>query len=126
MFMSTSSDIIFRFNTARERYAPIVGPPTDDDMVRLFEAILTILYSISLGANSGYSSGLILTYTTYKLSLGTTVSFDPMLGAFKLYDPSIEDDATNGLLKIWNGNRPPGLPPSRSSEPENEMPVLHP
>ena len=25
------------------------------------------------------------------------VSFDPMIGAFKLYDPSIEDNATNGL-----------------------------
>ena len=51
--MSNYLDIISLFNTAQESYAPIVGPPTDNDMVRLCEAILTILYSISLDANAG-------------------------------------------------------------------------
>ena len=64
--MLTSSDIISLFNTAQESYAPIVGPTTDGDMVRLGEAILTILYSISLGANVGGPSGLILTAVAYK------------------------------------------------------------
>ena len=51
--MLTSLDIISLFNTAWESCAPIFGPPTDDDIVRLRDAILAILYSISLGANSG-------------------------------------------------------------------------
>ena len=51
--MSTSSDIISLLNTAWERYTPIVGPLIDDNIVRLCEAILTILYSISLGAYAG-------------------------------------------------------------------------
>ena len=51
--MSTSSEIISLFNTARESYASIVGPPTYDNMVRLREAILAIIYSISLGADTG-------------------------------------------------------------------------
>ena len=51
-------------------------------MVRLREAILTILYSISLGADAGFLSGLILTDAAYKRSLDTTVSFEPMIGAF--------------------------------------------
>ena len=51
--MSTSSDIIYLFNTAQESYAPIVIPPTDNDMVRLCKAILTIFYSIPLGADTG-------------------------------------------------------------------------
>ena len=59
--MLTSSDIISLFNTARESYAPIVGPQIDDNMVRLCQAILTILYYISLVFNADYLSGLILT-----------------------------------------------------------------
>ena len=51
--MSNSSDIISLFNTAQESYAPIFVPPTDYKMVRLREAILIILYSISLGADAG-------------------------------------------------------------------------
>ena len=58
-------------------------------MVRLCEAILAILYSVSLGANALCPSGLILTNVAYKRSLVTTVSFDPMIGAFKSYDLSI-------------------------------------
>ena len=60
--MSTSSDTIYLFNIDQESYSPIVGPLTDGDMVRLREAILTILYSISLGADAGCPSGLILTH----------------------------------------------------------------
>ena len=41
--MLTSSDIIYLFNTAQESYAPTVGPPTDNNMVRFHEAILSIL-----------------------------------------------------------------------------------
>ena len=67
--MSTSYEIISLFNTAWERYSPIIGPTTDDDMVRLCEAILTILYSISLGADAGFPSGLILTDAAYKRTL---------------------------------------------------------
>ena len=74
--MSTSSDIISLFNTAQESYSPIIGPPTDDYMVRLCEAILTILYSISFGADAGCPLGLILTNAAYKHLLGTTVSFN--------------------------------------------------
>ena len=51
--MSTSSDIISLFNTAWEIYAPIVGPPTDNNMVHLRDAIINILHSISLGAEAG-------------------------------------------------------------------------
>ena len=68
-------------------------------MVRLCEAILTILYSISLGTNTGCPLGLILINTACKFSLGTTVGFDFMIGAYKLYDPSIEDDVSDGLRK---------------------------
>ena len=68
-------------------------------MVRLREAILTILFSISLGANAGCPSGLILANAAYKHSIGTTVSFDPMIGAFKSYDPRIKDDATDRLRR---------------------------
>ena len=104
--MSTSSDINSLFNKARESYAPIVGPPTYDNMVRLQEAILTILYSISLGANAGCLSGLILTDAAYNRFLGTTVRFNPMIDTFKSYDPSIKDDATNELRQNmeleWN------------------------
>ena len=50
--ISTSSNIISLFNTNQEMYAPIIGPPTDNDMVCLCEAILTMLYSISLGSNT--------------------------------------------------------------------------
>ena len=74
--MSTSLDIISLFNTDQESYAPIVGPPTDNDMVRICKAIITILYYISLGANAGCSSGLIITDAAYKRSLGTTVGFN--------------------------------------------------
>ena len=68
-------------------------------MVHLREAIFTILYSISLGANADCPSGLILTDASYKLLLYTTVIFDLIIGAFKSYSPSIEDDATIGLRK---------------------------
>ena len=95
--MSTSSDIISLFNTAWKIYAPIVGPPTDDNMVRLRESILIILYSISLGADAGCMFGLILANAAYNHLLGTTVSFDPMIGTFKSYDPSIKNDATDRL-----------------------------
>ena len=97
--MLTSSEIISLFNTAQESYAPIVGPPTDDDMVRLREAILTILYSLSLGADAGCPLGLILTNSSNKRSLRVTVAFNCMIGSYKLYDPSIEDDATDGIRK---------------------------
>ena len=66
-------------------------------MVRLWEVIFTILYSISLGADAGCPSGLILTDAAYKCSLGTTVSFKPMIGTFKSYNPRIKYDATDGL-----------------------------
>ena len=78
-------------------YAPIVDPPTDDNIVRLRKAIITILYSISLGANSGCPSELILSDAAYKCLLGRTINFNPMIGAFKSYDPNIEDDATDGI-----------------------------
>ena len=97
--MSTSSDIISLFNTNQESYSPIVSPPTDNDMVRLCEAILTILFCISLGANVGCLMGIILTDVAYKRLLGTTVGFDCIIGAYKSYDPSIKDDATDGLRK---------------------------
>ena len=95
--MLTSSDIISLFNTSQESYAAIVGPLTDYNIVRLCEAIRTIFYSISLGADGGCPSVLILADAAYKCSLGTTVSFNPMIGASKLYNPSIEDDATNKI-----------------------------
>ena len=97
--MATSSDIISLFNKARESYTPISGPTTDENMVNFREAILTILYSIYRGADAGCLSGLIFTDVEYKGSLVTTASFDPMIGAFKLYDPSIKYDATDGLRK---------------------------
>ena len=68
-------------------------------MVRLRKVILAILYSVSPGADSGCPSGLILTDASYKLLLYTTVIFDLIIGAFKSYSPSIEDDATIGLRK---------------------------
>ena len=97
--MLTSLDIISLFKTAWESYSPIVGPPTDDNMVRLREAILTILYSISLGADAGCPSRLILSDAAYKRSLATNVGFDRMSGAFKSYDPEIANDATDGVRK---------------------------
>ena len=66
-------------------------------MVRLREAILTILYSISLGADAGCPSGLILFEAEYKRLLATDVVFDRMSGAYKSYDPDIANDATDGL-----------------------------
>ena len=75
-FISTSSDIISLFNTDQESYSPIVGPSTNSNMVCLREAVLTILYSISLGANSGCPSELIITDAAYKRSLGTIAVFD--------------------------------------------------
>ena len=95
--MLTSLYIISMFNTAQESYVPIVGPPTNNDIVHLREAILTILYSISLGANAGCPLGFILTDAAYKLSIRKTVGFDFMIGAYKSYNPSIEDDATDRL-----------------------------
>ena len=97
--MSTSLDIIPFFKTAWESYPPIVGSPTDDDMVRLREAILTIMNSISLGADAGCLSGFILTDEVYKRSLATSIGFDSMSGAFKSYYPDIADDATDGVQK---------------------------
>ena len=97
--MSISSDIISMLNTALESYAPIVIPPTDDDMVRLSEAILTTLYSIYLGDNAGCPSELILTDAAFKCSLVTTVRLDHTIGAFKSYNPSIGDDTTDRLRK---------------------------
>ena len=97
--MSTSSEIISLFKTACESYSPIVGPPTDDDMVRLCKAILTILYSISLGADAVFPSGFILTDAVYKRSLASSVGFDSMIGAFKYCDSDIADDATDGVRK---------------------------
>ena len=97
--MSTSSDIIYLFNTAQENYTPIVGPTTDDNTVRLREAILAILYSISLGDDAGFPAGLILTDTAYKRLLVKTVGFDCMISPYKSYDPSIEENATDRLRK---------------------------
>ena len=97
--MSTSSYIISLFKTVWERYSPIVGPPTDDDMVRLCEAILTILHSISLGADAGCPPRLILSDVAYKRPLVTNVGFDSMSSAFKSYDPDISNDATDGVRK---------------------------
>ena len=82
--MLTSSEIISLFNTAQESYIPIVGPPTDNDMVRLREAILTNLYSISLGADAGCPLVLILTNVSYKRSLRTTVGFNCMIGKLQI------------------------------------------
>ena len=95
----TSSEIISLFNTARESYTPIVGPPTYDNIVCLRKAILTIFYYISLGADADCPSGLILTDAAYKCSLGTTMGFDCMISAYTFYDPSIKDDAIDGLRK---------------------------
>ena len=95
--MSNSSDITPLFKTAWEIYPPIVGPPTDDDMVRLCKAIVTSLYSISLGADADCPSGLILTDAVYKRSLATSVGFDSMIGAFNFYDLNIADNATDGV-----------------------------
>ena len=78
--MSTSSDIISLFNTAWESYTPIVGPPTDNDTDHLCKSILTILYFVSLGADTGCPLGLILTNAAYKYLLGTTVGFNCMIG----------------------------------------------
>ena len=97
--MSTSSDIISLFKTAWESYFPIIGPPTDDDMVRLRESILTILYSIFLVASAGCLYGLILSNSAYKRSLATNVGFYSMSGAFKLYNPDIVNNATDGVSK---------------------------
>ena len=97
--MSTSSDIIFPFKTAWESYSPIISPPTDDDMVRLLEAIPTIFYSISLDANAGCLFCMILTNAAYKRSIATSIDFNIMSGAFKSYDPDVADDATNGVRK---------------------------
>ena len=97
--MSTSLDIISLFKTAWESYPPIVGPPTDDVMVCLYEAILTILYSISLGANAGCPSGLILSDAVYRRSLATSVGFNSMSGAFKSYNPDMADNSTDGVCK---------------------------
>ena len=68
-------------------------------MVRLRKVILAILYFVSPGADSGCPSGLILTDAAYKRSLGTTVSSEPIIFAFKSYDPSIKDDAIDRLGK---------------------------
>ena len=68
-------------------------------MVRLRKAILTILYSISLSANVGCPSGLILSDAAYKQSLATNTGFDSMSGTFKSYDPDIADNATYGVCK---------------------------
>ena len=68
-------------------------------MFRLREAILFIFYSISLGADIGCPSRLILDNADYKRSLRTTVGFDYMIGDFKFYNPIIPDDATDGLRK---------------------------
>ena len=66
-------------------------------MVCLREAILTILYSITLAADAGCPSGLILANAVYKRSLATSVGFDNMSGAFNFYDPDIADNATNSV-----------------------------
>ena len=95
--MLTSSDIISLFNTSQESYSPIVVPPIDDDIVLLCKAILTTLYSIYLWSDADCLSRLILTNVAHKRSLGTAVRFNPMIGAFKSYDPSIHDDAKNGI-----------------------------
>ena len=125
--MATSSVIISLFNKARESYTPISGPTTDENMVNFREAILTILYSIYRGADAGCLSGLIFTDVEYKGSLVTTASFDPMIGAFKLYDPSIKYDATDGLRKK-DGTRMdrPACHPVAHPSLQNGMPVLHP
>ena len=68
-------------------------------MVGLCKAILTILYSISLGANAGCPSRSILSDTAYKHSLATSVGFDSMSGAFKSYNLEISDNATDGVRK---------------------------
>ena len=93
--MSTSLDIISLLKTAWESYSPIVGPSTDDNMVRLSEAIFTILYSIFLGADVGCPSGLILIDAAYKRSLATRVGYDSMSGAFKSYDLNFADGKTD-------------------------------
>ena len=36
---------------------------------------------------------------TYKRSLATSVGFDRMSGAFKSYNPDIDDDATDGVCR---------------------------
>ena len=68
-------------------------------MVHLREAILAILYDISLGADPSCPLGLILTDAAYKRSLRTTVVFNCMTSAYKSNDPIIKDDATDGLCK---------------------------
>ena len=97
--MLTSLDIISLFKTARGSYSLIVCLPTDDDMFCLREAILAIIYSISLGADAGCLSRLILSDAAYKRSLVTSVGFDRLSGAFKSYDPNIADDAKDGIRK---------------------------
>ena len=95
--MSTSLGITSLFKTAWESYSPIVVPPTDDGMVCLCEAILTILYFFYFGADAGCPSGFILANAVYKRSLATSVGFNIISGAFKSYDPDITDNATNGV-----------------------------
>ena len=97
--MLISSDIISLFKTVWESYSPIVGPPMENDMVRLRKSILTILYSISIGADAGCPSGFILTDVAYKRSLATSVGFNSMSSAFKSYNPDIAEDATDFVQK---------------------------
>lgn len=101
--MSTPEDVTALFDKASAALAPIVGLPTDDDVVRLRKTITDVLLSMHIGGGKQCLLGLIVPDTTYRAKHGA--AFNPMTNPIDDYDSSILPNANNNdrvrAERIW-------------------------
>ena len=98
--MSTVEDITALFTAASAAFPPITGPPTDDDVVNLREALLTVLFSVQLvGSEAGCPSGVILDDQAYMRTTGANSPFDAMRGPIPVFNPAIASTTKEVVLQ---------------------------
>ena len=97
--MSSVQEVTTLFAAASASFAPIIGPPTDDDIMHLREALLGVLFSIQLvGEAAGCPSGVILDDAAYLRTTGSEDIFDPMREPLAVFNPAVGSSTKGALL----------------------------
>ena len=92
--------------SASAAFAPITGPPTDDDLIKLKEALINTLFSVCLFVTmAGCPSGIVFNDATYIRSTSLTTTLDHMTAPFSAFNPSISSTTKLSLLskkeELW-------------------------
>ena len=97
--MSSVEEVTALFAAASTSFSPITGPQTDDDIMHLREALLTVLFSVQMvGEDSGCPSGVILDDAAYLHTTGSEDPFDPMRKPLAVFNPAVGSLTKDALL----------------------------